>query len=624
MTNAIEIKQFSSKLKKTGETILAGHGINISIPAGKKSGIIGETGSCKTILLKALLRIPPGDVKQEFDTKTSIVWNDYGSQNILELNGRERLSFKQFLLKNVFYIPQTSFNAVNPLHTLEILLKTRYRTLAGFLDINDLSDYETVIKNMERQYPDVMGRLLAREKRSYEPFTDYSGGQKQLCYLATMAVYPPSVLILDEPTTALDTVSERNYFESLLGASDIKTTIIVTHNIKSIDHYLGDGDVINVLYRGYLVEQGSKQAIFENPKHPYTRLLLNFPSFGASNYEIPVGNGYLYPHPNCIFGDRCPVRTTDCSQSNMALIADIPFEHTAICDASQVQMPYEMLNSSLKTSDRTVLSVKGLNRIISPEFELKNIDFEVRAGETVGIIGKSGQGKSVLIKTILMQCGLEDNDRRETCILVNGTPIHELATPAKKIQYVPQQFNEAFHPLITIEEYLAEPFFHDEINHNKIGKVIESQRPLIEKIVKNFNIGINISGYPHDCSGGEKQRLVIIKALLALQVYNLSLGQLMVQPDITEKLLIMDEPTSSIDTLMEHEVMDVIHQLQQKGLNILIISHDLLMLKQITDRIFVMDNGMIVEAVNSKEITANEAFWGKREPATRELFKALL
>jgi ABC-type dipeptide/oligopeptide/nickel transport system ATPase subunit len=237
------------------------------------------------------------------------------------------------------------------------------------------------------------------------------------------------------------------------------------------------------------------------------------------------------------------------------------------------------------------ISINAYGRTI-----LTSIDLEVGSGEAVGLVGGSGHGKSTLVKALLGLPGYRITERGGS-VLLNGESLATIARHKRRsmLQYVPQIVHEAFLEKFTIAEALLEPLFADKVNFKQY---IESYHHVAEQALADVCLPINIQ---KDCvfqlSGGQKQRVAIARALVALGVYsesNLATG----------KLLILDEPTSSLDTTVRAEVMGLLKRLQQQhNLSYLFISHDLDVVKQFCSRISIVHFGIIIEEIDSSDLT---------------------
>jgi peptide/nickel transport system ATP-binding protein len=402
-----------------------------------------------------------------------------------------------------------------------------------------------------------------------------SGGQKQRVMIAMAICCKPSLLICDEPTTALDVTVQKNILQLIkeLQEEQKMGVIFITHDLGVVSEI---ADKIAVMYKGKIVETNSRKEIFDNPQHPYTKgLLACRPLFHKKGERLPVVSDFLEER-------KTEIKSSDEKQEIRNIKNDKPETLLRVKNLS-VWFPVKK---------------NLLGRSLSFTKAVNDVSFEVIKGETLGLVGESGCGKTTLGRTLLRL--IEPNEGE---IIYNGIDLtkktsDEIISLRKDIQLVFQDPYSSLNPRLTIGSAITEPLkVHGQYKNEKQRK--EKAVDLLEKVnldSKHFH------RYPHEFSGGQRQRIVIARALA-----------------LNPSFIICDEPVSALDVSVQAQVLNLLNDIKKEfGFTTIFISHDLAVVRYISDRIMVMHKGKIVE-----QGVANEVYYHPKNEYTKNLIDSI-
>lgn len=532
--------------------------------------LVGESGSGKSVTSLAIMQLLPS--QQTIYKSGKIIFNKNDSAiNLLELSETELRKVRGNEIAMIFQEPMSSLNPVFTcgsqvmeaiqLHQKVNKEEARKRTVQLFEKVK-LPNPEVMLK----RYPHQL-----------------SGGQKQRVMIAMAMSYNPALLIADEPTTALDVTVQKTILQLIkeLQQETGMAVLFITHDLGVVQDI---ADKVVVMYKGQIVEQGPINEIFTHPKHPYTKALL------ACRPGL---------HPK---GKRLPIVSDFMEEENG--------KETLAVDRWQLIDDQHMHNGHQPTTNsQLLLKVEDLNVWFPEQKKLfgksssfikavNNISFEVYAGETLGLVGESGCGKTTLGRALLRlveptsgSIFLHDED-----ILKKSLSVFK--QQRKDLQIVFQDPYSSLNPRISIGKAIAEPMLAHGLQSNKKQakeKVIE----LLEKV--NLNAS-HYNRYPHEFSGGQRQRIVIARAL-ALQ----------------PSFIVWDESVSALDVSVQAQVLNLLNDLKKEfGFTSIFISHDLSVVRYLCDRIIVMNKGIIEETGS-----ANDIYLHPQTDYTRQLLEAI-
>ncbi len=519
------------------------HGINFSIKAGERVALVGESGSGKTVTALSLLRLV---INAELRGSATFGQND--AVDLLSIPEQQLRGIRGQDIAMIFQEPMT---ALNPLFTVgdqitEILeLKT---PIAGVLIAS------TAIKL-------IASTGIADPERCAKSYPhQLSGGQRQRAMIAMALACQPKLLLADEPTTALDVSLRLQILELLaeLQKQNGMAVLLITHDLNLVRKF---ADRIIVMENGHIVEQGAVEAVFSNPQHAYTRKLM----------------------------DSKPVRDVAEVSEDINLKPSFPRrrESTSATMDSRLRGNDSMRAGNLRVSYPTPIpGFKGWFK--KGEFvAVKGASFDILPGQTLGVIGESGSGKSTLALAALGLLPFSGD------LQVTGQSWAHSKTQdkalRKHVQVVFQDPFSSLSPRMTIGELVGEGLLVHAPELNAEQRQIKVFAALAEVGLSEKQFAGLLNRYPHEFSGGQRQRLAIARALI-------------VEP----QLLVLDEPTSALDVTIQKQFLQLLQKLhRERGLSYLLITHDVDVIRAMAHHVLVMRKGEIVESGSVQQIMAS-------------------
>lgn len=561
----LEVRNLCTEFKTEEEIVKAVDGVSFTLHKGQTIGIVGESGSGKSVTSLSVMRLiqsPPGRIsagEMMFHSRSK------GVIDLLKLNGKEMRSLRGNEIAMIFQEPMTS---LNPVFT------------CGNQVMEAIMLHQKVDKKVAKEKTIDLFKLveLPRPESIFDTYPhQISGGQKQRVMIAMAMSCNPSILIADEPTTALDVTVQKTILDLMrdLQLKEEMGILFITHDLGVIAEL---ADNVVVMYKGKIVEQGSVWDIFANPQHPYTKgLLACRPPLNKRLHWLPTVSDFMQT-------DDAGAMTE--SSKSVAEVTDKLIITTKEREKRHLDLYAQAPLLQIKNLKTYFPISKGLfGKATEFVKAVDDVSFDVYPGETLGLVGESGCGKTTLGRTILRLVEPTSGE-----IIYKGTNViklnsAEMRNIRKDVQIIFQDPYSSLNPRITIGEAIIEPMqVHGILENDKARKarVIE----LLERV--NMNEA-HYYRYPHEFSGGQRQRICIARAL-ALQ----------------PQFIICDESVSALDVSVQAQVLNLLNELRDEfGFTYIFISHDLSVVKFMSDRMLVMNKGKIEEMGDSDQIYSN-------------------
>jgi peptide/nickel transport system ATP-binding protein len=518
--------------------------LSFDLMQGEILGIVGESGSGKSVssmaimgILSKMASIPNGSIRYFGGSEEGV--------DLVNLEEKEYRKIRGAEISMIFQEPMTSLNPV---------IRCGDQVVESIM-LHQKLNYVAAKTQTIQLFEEVK---LPRPEKIFSSYPhQISGGQKQRVMIAMAISCKPKLLIADEPTTALDVRVQKTILEILLELQKKygMSIIFITHDLGVIAEI---AEKVLVMYRGEMVESGTLDELFNHSQKPYTQGLLNCrPRTDVRNKQLPTVNDYLNLNPEEIAEKMTPITAKERKEAHRILYDQPPL--------LQVQ--------NLSTSYVAERNIFG--KVTSKVYAVNEVSFDVFQGETLGLVGESGCGKTSLGRTILQMIPSESGR-----VLYNGLDLaklnrEQLRQLRREIQIIFQDPYSSLNPRLSIGDAILEPM----TVHGILGSKKERRNKVIE-LLERVNLSESqYNRYPHEFSGGQRQRIVIARSLA-----------------LNPKFIVCDESVSALDVSVQAQVLNLLNELKQEfGFTYVFISHDLSVVKYMSDRILVMQNGKIVE-----------------------------
>jgi peptide/nickel transport system ATP-binding protein len=564
----LKVSNLSTHFRTERGIVKAVDDVSFTLKRGETIGIVGESGSGKSVTALSLMQLipnPPGKI-----ANGTVEFNhpEKGVIDLLTLDNKAMQDERGNSISMIFQEPMTSLNPVFTcgnqvmeaiqLHQKVSSQEAKRRTIELFIKV-ELPRPEAIFNSYPHQI---------------------SGGQKQRVMIAMAMSCNPSILIADEPTTALDVTVQARILELMQQLRDENNMgiLFITHDLGVVAEI---ADKVIVMYQGKIVEQGTVFEIFSNPKHPYTKgLLACRPKLDIRLKVLPIVSDFMEVNAQGTFLEK---------ESKFTSIGEaILFNYVSDEDLADRNTALEKLEPILKIKNlKTWFPVKKgfFNKTVDHVKAVDDVSFDVYPGETIGLVGESGCGKTTLGRSILRLIDPTSGSIEFEGIDILALKSKQLRELRKDIQIIFQDPYSSLNPRMTIGEAIIEPMRVNNIldtDYARKKRAIE----LLERVNLNSK---QFNRYPHEFSGGQRQRICIARALA-----------------LNPKFIICDESVSALDVSVQAQVLNLLNELKEEfNFTYIFISHDLSVVKFMSDRIIVMNKGKIEEMGYAEDIYKN-------------------
>lgn len=602
----LEVKNLKTHFTVDGGMVAkAVDGIDFGIEAGRTMAIVGESGCGKSQTAFSIMRLIESNGFHSDDSQVLFNGSDLISKSEEEM--------QHIRGKNIAMIFQEPMNSLNPLYTVGNQLAEPLRL---HQNLNG--------KDARTRALDLLNEvgIPAPESRLNNYPHELSGGMRQRVMIAIALACRPQLLIADEPTTALDVTIQAQIL-GLMKELQQETgmgIMLITHDMGIVNQMADD---VCVMYAGKIAECASRDDLFENRQHPYTRRLLeSIPNSSDIRYKlhtIPgrVPSATTFKEKGCLFSPRCVEKLDRCDRvTPEAHQCGGSDEHIAFChlldksyDGDRSETAAKETRPAKEKSSETLLTVEGLKthfpvkkglmqRVVNTVKAVDDVCLEIKRGQTLALVGESGCGKTTAGQSILRLL-----NEAEGKVVFNGNnilelPINEVKTLRQNMQIVFQDPFSSLSPRMKTGEIIAEGL----LVHRPHLSAADRDRAVAEVLAL---VGVDpdvVTRYPHEFSGGQRQRIAIARALI-----------------LEPEFLVLDESTSALDVSVQAQILNLLEEIQiKRNLAYLFITHDLGVVEYIADEVAVMYLGRIVEYSSAEQL-----FKKPKHPYTKTLIDAI-
>ncbi|AUV80766.1 glutathione ABC transporter ATP-binding protein [Salinigranum rubrum] len=587
----LRVEDLRTEFAVEGGRVVAANDVSFELDRGETMGLVGESGAGKSVTARSLLQLidSPGQI-----TGGRVVFD---GEDLLQRSKEEMQSVRG---NRIALIPQDPMTSLNPVLTV------------GEQIIETITHHQGTSKREARQQAIEAMREVEipdAESRIDDYPHEFSGGMRQRVLIAIGLSCQPDLIIADEPTTALDVTTQAKILDLLNELQEERgmAVLMITHNLGVVAQTC---DHVGVMYAGNLVETAPLRELFRTPRHPYTRGLIDSIPHADVEYDrLPTLDGSMPDlealPAGCNFAPRCPHATDECRQSGDPPLETVEGSETkaACIRASELDLQAREVSeataggSNIDRSGDPLFAVDGLKKHFPagegfldgltlsrdgglPSIERQSvkavdgISFDIYEGETVGLVGESGCGKSTVARTALRLLDPTDGE-----VYFDGQPLHDLGTSEvrslrREFQMVFQDPRSSLNPRKSVGKIIGRAMERHDIATGKEKR--ERVGDLLERVGLSREAA---SKYPHEFSGGQQQRVAIAHALA-------------VEP----RLIVCDEPVSALDVSVQAQILNLLEDIQAEfGIAYLVISHNIGVVRHICDRVAVMYLGEIVE-----------------------------
>ena len=591
----LDIQNLQTYFHSEAGVVKAVDDVSLQVPPGYTLGIVGESGSGKSVTSLSVMRLLAATARIHGGTISFL------GKDLMQVAESQMRQIRGAEISMIFQEPMSS---LNPVH------KVGHQVREAIIQHQGVSKQQAVDRTVEL-FQEV-GIPDPQQRYHYYPH-QMSGGQKQRVMIAMALSCNPRLLIADEPTTALDVTIQKQILDLIRDLRDQRqmAVLFITHDLGVIAEI---ADHVVVMYQGQVVEQGSVLDIYEHPKHPYTQgLLACRPRMDSPYKRLPTVSDFmsttestdgiatlrarqLTPEQLAYFCEsgrgRLLHKTSELAESGFAdELSQYGREAVAVPESDSPLLKVVDLKVHFPVREGLLMRTTGYVKAVD------GISFNVYRGQTLGLVGESGCGKTTTGRAILRLVEPTAGQIEFDGIAIEKLSRGELRRIRKRVQIIFQDPYGSMNPRMTIQTALTEPMMIQGIGTSRRDRV-ERAAALLEEVEMEAD---HLMRYPHEFSGGQRQRICVARTLA-------------VEPEF----IICDESVSALDVSVQAQVLNLLNDLQEsRGLTYIFISHDLSVVKFMADMMAVMHDGKIVEFGPSEALYANPC-----ESYTQQLIEA--
>ena len=542
MENILQVKNLGVKFRLDGGTIFeAVKGSSFDIPRNSTVALVGESGSGKSVSAMSIVRLLPHE-QAIISPRSEVLFN---SENLLKATDAR---VREIRGKEISVIFQEPMSSLNPVFSVGNQVSEVLRLHMGMSKSQAWTRSEELLNEVGIPHPKLRMNSYPHE---------LSGGQQQRVMIAMAIACEPKLLIADEPTTALDVTIQKQILD-LIAKLQLKhhmSVLFITHDLAVVGEI---ADTVVVMQNGEIKEQGTAKQIFESPQHPYTKaLLMCRPSVNKRPMRLPVIEDFM---------GAAGLQPAHLAQRKRGYAAG----DEIVLEVRNLSKHFQLKEGLFKKRDVPAV---------------KDATFKLARGKTLGLVGESGSGKTTVGLTLVRLHAASGGE-----VLFDGVDLLKLSEKdfmkyKRRIQIVFQNPYASLNPRFTVGQILIEP-----MTIHKIGKHEQERVQMAMALLIRVGLPeVSFYKYPHEFSGGQRQRIAIARCLT-------------MKPDV----LICDESVSALDVSVQAQVLNLLQDLQDEyKMSYIFISHDLAVVKYISDQVMVMSDGDVVEVANSDDIYLN-------------------
>ena len=573
---ALEIEDLHVSFDTPRGIVEAVSGVSLAIRPGETLGLVGESGCGKSVTAMSVLRLLPSPPGRIVAGAIRIAGCEVSAMSLPELR-----KIRGGAVGMVFQDPMT---ALSPLRRVGEQMLEALRLHKRVSRREGLRIAQTWLEKC--------GLRDAKRCLGEYPFR-LSGGMQQRIMIATALMTEPALVIADEPTTALDTETAVQILDLLKSGRNGKTALLlVTHDMSVVRRAC---DRVAVMYAGQIVETGTVDEVLHSPCHPYSAALLDsLPSRHPPGGRLPAMKGSVpsplaYP-PGCRFSPRCERAAADCSSSIPALGAAghcaacfHPLDGGSVAGSAFAATPTSAPDTAAKDDAAVAIECEKLSKTFAETQAVCDVTLAVRSGETLGLVGSSGCGKTTLLR---MLSGLETPSSGEIFVGGSAAAFDRSREMRRQVQMVFQDPFSALNPRLRISDAICE----GAIVHGLVAR--RDSGEFAARWLLRVGLSPDVAGrFPHELSGGQLQRVSIARALA-----------------LEPKVLLLDEPVSALDVSVQAQILNLLSDIKRDlAPSMILVTHDLGVVRSVADRVAVMDCGKIVETGTVRQIFSSPA-----------------